>query len=104
MCVLVFEPHPAIGGRPRLRTYMVQWGRGGLSRLARWLGVEEDEDPVPVRSNVEVWFLEDDGGSSVQEFHFGAHNYGRAANWVLRDVLDNACGDARCCDHASGST
>jgi hypothetical protein len=57
-----------------------------------------------VRSNVEVRFLEDDGGSSVQEFHFDPHNYGRAANWVLRDVLDNACGDARCCDHAGGST
>ncbi len=57
-----------------------------------------------VRSNVEVWFPEDDGGSSVQEFRFDAHNYGRAANWVLRDVLDNACGDARCCDNAGGST
>ena len=55
-------------------------------------------------SNVEVWFLEGDGESSMQEFHFDAHNYGRAANWVLRDVLDNACGDARCCDHASGIT
>jgi hypothetical protein len=58
----------------------------------------------PVRSNVEVWFPKDDGGSSVHEFHFDVQNYGRAANWVLRDVLDNACGDARCCDHASGST
>ena len=57
-----------------------------------------------VRSNVEVWFPEDDGGSSVQEFRFEVHNYGRAANWVPRDVLDNACGDARCCDHAGGST
>ena len=43
-----------------------------------------------MRSNVEVWFPEDDGGSSVQEFRFGAHNYGHAANWVLRDVLDYA--------------
>jgi hypothetical protein len=33
-----------------------------------------------VRSNVEVWVPEDDGGSSVQEFRFGEHNYGRAAN------------------------
>jgi hypothetical protein len=32
------------------------------------------------RSNVEVWFLEDDGGSSAQAFRFDAHNYGRAAN------------------------
>ena len=57
-----------------------------------------------MRSNIEVWFLEDDDGSSVQEFRFDAHNYGRAANWVLRDVLDNACGDAWCCDNAGGST
>jgi hypothetical protein len=57
-----------------------------------------------VRSNVEVWFPEDDGGSSVQEFRFDPHNYGRAANWVLRDVLDDACGDVRCCDRAGGST
>ena len=57
-----------------------------------------------VRSNFEVWFPEDDGGSSVQEFRFDEYNYGRTANWVLRDMLDNACGDARCCDHASGST
>jgi hypothetical protein len=33
-----------------------------------------------VRSNVEVWFPEDDGGSSVQEFRFDEHNYGRATN------------------------
>jgi hypothetical protein len=57
-----------------------------------------------VRSNVEVWFLEGDGESSMHEFHFDAHKYGRAANRVLRDVLDNACGDARWCDHAGGST
>ena len=57
-----------------------------------------------MRSNIEVWFPEDDDGSSVQEFRFDAHNYGRAANWVLRDVLDNACGDARCCDNAGGNT
>ena len=57
-----------------------------------------------VRSNVELWFLEGDGESSMQEFHFDAHNYGRAANWVLRDVLDNACGDGGCCDHAGSST
>jgi hypothetical protein len=57
-----------------------------------------------VKSNVEVWFPEDDGGSSVHKFCFDAHNYGRAANWVLRDVLDNASGDARCCDHTGGST
>jgi hypothetical protein len=56
------------------------------------------------RSNVEVWFLEDDDGSSAQAFRFDAHNYERAANWVLRDVLDNACGDARCCDYVGGST
>jgi hypothetical protein len=56
------------------------------------------------RSNIEVWFLEDDGGSSVHAFRFDAHNYGRAANWVLRDVLNNACGDARCCEHAGGIT
>ena len=60
--------------------------------------------PGKVRSNIEVRFPEDDDGSSVQEFRFDAHNYGRAANWVLRDVLDNACGDARCCDNAGGST
>jgi hypothetical protein len=47
---------------------------------------------------------EDDGGSRVQEFRFDAHKYGRTANWVLQDVLDNISGDARCCDHASGST
>jgi hypothetical protein len=40
----------------------------------------------------------------MHEFHFDAYDYGRAANWVLRDVLDNACGDALCCDHAGGST
>ena len=52
----------------------------------------------------EVWFPEGDGGSSVHEFRFDAHNYRRAANCVLRDVLDNACGDARCYDHTGGST
>ena len=73
----------------------------------RWQGVEEDEDPVPGEkqcANVEVWFLEDDGGSSMHEFHFDAYDYGRVVNWVLRDVLDNAYGDALYCDHAGGST
>ena len=75
-----------------------------VERVLRVLRVQPSPLGTRVRSNVEVWFPEDDGGSSVQEFRFDEHNYGRAANWVLRDVLDNACGDARCCDHTGGST
>ena len=60
--------------------------------------------PDEVRSNIEVWFPDGDDGSSVHEFRSDAHNYGRAPNWVLRDALDNACGDTWCCDNTGGST
>ena len=45
LCASAFEPYPTTGGRPRLR--MVQRERGGLSRLVRRHGVQEDEDTAP---------------------------------------------------------
>jgi hypothetical protein len=102
LCASIFEPDPATRGRPRLR--MVQRGRGDLSRLVRWQGVQEDDDTVPGEKQCRGVVSRGDGGSSVQEFRFGPDDYVPAATWVLRDVLDNACGDARCCNHARSNT